>query len=236
MSATPTTVQSPQAVGFLLFPGVVQLDVTAALQVLAFSPSLDLQLVASTMGPLRSAEGLVLQPTATFETCVPLTALVVPGGGHGQATAMADGALLAFLRRQAEQVQCLASVCTGSLLLGAAGLLRGRRATTHWAFRDQLVLLGAELAGERVVVDGNLMTAAGVTAGLDLGLRLLERLCDRETAQLANLMLEYDPELPYGSGSPAAAGPERVDRFLNLGAPLLEEFRQVVEAAAADAR
>ena len=194
-------------IGFLLFPQVQQLDLTGPYEVLAMVPGARVHLVARTLDPVASATGLVLTPTVTFAECPVLDVLCVPGGS-GVNPLMEDAETLDFLRRRAEGARYLTSVCTGALVLGAAGLLRGRRATTHWAAHDLLAAFGAIPTQGRVVRDGNLITGGGVTAGIDFGLTLAAELADEATARAIQLHLEYAPAPPFEAGRPETAGPE----------------------------
>ncbi|HIK17747.1 MAG TPA: DJ-1/PfpI family protein, partial [Leptolyngbyaceae cyanobacterium M33_DOE_097] len=178
-------------IGFLIYPEVVQLDVMGAYQVLAFPPSTQVHLIWKTLSPVVSNEGLVLTPTTTLAECPPLDVICVPGGGIGQAEVMQDTEILDFLRQQSITAQYVTSVCTGSLILAAAGLLQGYKATCHWAFQDQLAMLGVEVVPQRVVIDRNRVTGAGVTSGIDFGLTLLGLLCGEQVAKMAQLMMEY---------------------------------------------
>ena len=208
------TSMEPIQVGFLIYPGVIQLDVTAAYQVLAFPPNIQLHLIAKTLEPLVSNEGLLLTPTVTLTDCPSLDVVCVPGGGMGQIEAMKDTELLDFLKHQSRTAQYVTSVCTGSLILAAAGLLQGYKAACHWAFRDHLALLGVEVLSERVVVDRQLknqrwcdrITASGVTSGIDFALTLLNVLCGEDVAKMAQLMMEYSPAPPFNAGTPETAG------------------------------
>ncbi|MEM7065174.1 MAG: DJ-1/PfpI family protein [Cyanobacteria bacterium P01_B01_bin.77] len=217
-------------VGFPIYPGVIQLDIMGAYQVLAFPPNIHVHLIGKTLSGVASNEGLILTPTATFDDCPPLDVICVPGGGMGQVAAMQDNQLLTFLKQQASTAQYVTSVCTGSMILAAAGLLQGYKATCHWAFRDQLAMLGVEVVPERVVVDcdrTNLairVTGAGVTSGIDVGLTLLVLLCDEEIAKMAQLMMEYDPAPPFQAGTPATAGEVIVAKLLQPGKPMMDAF------------
>ena len=153
-------------IGFLTYPDVIQLDITAAYQVLSFPPNTKIYLVAKTLDPVISNEGLTLTPKLDFKNSPPLDVICVPGGGMGQVQMMQDKTTLRFLQHQAKTAQYITSVCTGSLILAAAGLLQGYKATCHWAFRDQLAMLGVEVVPDRVVIDRNRVTGAGVTSGL----------------------------------------------------------------------
>ncbi|MCE1236842.1 MAG: DJ-1/PfpI family protein [Hyphomicrobiales bacterium] len=197
-------------IGFLLFPGVQQLDLTGPYEVFASAPGAEVHLVWKTLQPVATATGLVLAPTVTFADAPAFDVVCVPGGG-GVNALLTDEETLAFLRRQAESARFVTSVCTGSLVLGAAGLLQGRRATTHWNAMDFLPKFGATPVEARVVRDGRLVTAGGVTSGIDFGLTLLAELFDETTARTVGLALEYAPAPPFGDGVPSAAAPEIVE-------------------------
>ncbi|MFF8799141.1 MULTISPECIES: DJ-1/PfpI family protein [unclassified Methylobacterium] len=194
-------------IGFLVFPRVQQLDLTGPYEVLAMVPGSRVHLVAKSLSPLPSATGLVLTPTLDFAACPALDVICVPGGA-GVNPLMEDAETLGFLRRQAARARYVTSVCTGALVLGAAGLLRGKRATTHWAAHDLLAAFGAIPTEGRVVRDGNLLTGGGVTAGIDFGLTLAAELTDAATAQAIQLHLEYAPAPPFDAGRPETAGPD----------------------------
>ncbi len=183
-------------VGFLLFPKLTQLDLTGPFEVLALVPGARLHLAAASMAPVTSDSGLAIAPSVTVAECPRLDVLVVPGG-PGQVAAMEDEVLLAFVRRQAGNARYVTSVCTGSLILGAAGLLRGKRATCHWLSLDLLPLFGAEPVRERVVRDGRVTTGAGVTAGIDFALALAADIAGESVARRIQAQLEYDPRPPF---------------------------------------
>ncbi|MCJ2073851.1 DJ-1/PfpI family protein [Methylobacterium sp. J-030] len=195
----------------LLFPGLTALDLVGPQELLAGLAPGSLHLVAESAGPVASDSGLSLMATDTFETCPQeLDVLFVPGG-DGTPAQMRNARLLDFLRGRAAHSAWVTSVCTGSLILGAAGLLRGYRATSHWCVRDAVLpLLGAVPVAERVVVDRNRVTGAGISAGLDLGLALAARLRGPAYARTAQLVAEYAPDPPFRSGTPAEAGPDVV--------------------------
>lgn len=174
-------------VGFVIFPHLTQLDFTGPLQVLHRLPGSQTHIVAKTAAPVPSDCGLSLVPTATFETCGQLDLLCVPGGGVGVAVAMQDDHTVDFLKRQAAGARYVTSVCTGAFILGAAGLLNGRRATTHWAYTDLLPLVGATYEKARVVRDGNVTTAAGVASGIDFALHLVAEIAGPEVAKSIQL-------------------------------------------------
>lgn len=198
--------------GFLLFPELTQLDLTGPFEVLSRLPKSRALLIAQTLEPVRSDCGLRILPDVTFETAPKLDLLCIPGG-PGTLGAMQNPALLAYIRAAAEAAQLVTSVCTGSLLLGAAGVLRGRRAACHWAFRDLLSLTGAIPDPARVVEDGRFITGGGVTAGLDFALTLLARLQGAAFAQSVQLALEYDPAPPFNAGSPERAPPALIEAY-----------------------
>jgi len=192
-------------IAMVLFPNLTQLDLTGPYEVLSRLPGAKVDLLHHKLEPVASDRGFVLTPTATFAGyALPADILFVPGG-PGQLAAMEDAPLLDFVRRAGQAARYVTSVCTGSLVLGAAGLLLGKRATTHWAVLEQLALLGAEPVKERVVVDGNTVTGAGVSAGLDFALALAAELAGREAAERIQLMIEYDPAPPFRAGAPETA-------------------------------
>jgi cyclohexyl-isocyanide hydratase len=192
-------------VGFVLFPHLTQLDLTGPLQVLARLPQSTTHIVAKSAAPVPSDCGLGLAPTCTFESCPPLDLICIPGGTTGVIGAIGDRETIEFIRRQASGAKYVTSVCTGALILGAAGLLKGRRATTHWAFTDLLPLVGATHEKARVVRDGNVITAGGVTSGIDFGLSVVAEIADEATARTIQLGIEYDPAPPFDCGHPDRA-------------------------------
>ena len=226
--------KTPIHIGFLVYPDVTQLDATGPAQVLCRVPGAEIHLVWKTRDPVPTDAGFSIVPTDSFASCPRLDVLCVPGGG-GQAALMADDDVLRFLRKQGETAKYVTSVCTGSLLLGAAGLLTGYEATCHWAWRDLLTLFGAIPKKDRVVRDRNRITGGGVTAGIDFGLTVAAELAGDEAARLIQLSLEYDPAPPFTCGSPDAAGPERVERFRRMIQPQYERRRALVEQAVARA-
>jgi len=177
-----------------------------------------------------SVTKLVLTPDATFETCPQLDVLCVPGGA-GINGLLTDEETLAFVRAQGERARFVTSVCTGALLLGVAGLLKGKRATTHWASHDLLKALGAEPVHERVVRDGALMTGGGVTAGIDFALALVAELAGREVAEAIQLNLEYAPAPPFAAGRPETAPDAVVRAVCSRLEPILEERARLVGQA-----
>jgi cyclohexyl-isocyanide hydratase len=197
-------------IAFLLFPRLTQLDLAGPWEVLRRLPGARLHLVWKEREPVRSDSGMSILPTATFAEVPSADVLVVPGGA-GQIELMDDAETLDWLRRVGASARWVTSVCVGSFLLGAAGLLRGYRATAHWASLPLLAAYGAEPVAERVVVDRNRITGAGVTAGIDFGLELAARLDSRAVAEAIQLGIEYDPAPPFAAGHPRSASPEVVD-------------------------
>ncbi|ANI53629.1 isonitrile hydratase [Pseudomonas sp. DR 5-09] len=219
-------------IGFLLFPQVQQLDLTGPYDVLASLPDVQVHLVWKDLVPVTASTGLVLKPTTTFEDCPALDVICVPGGA-GVGPLMEDEQTLAFIKAQAAEARYVTSVCTGSLVLGAAGLLQGKRATTHWAYHDLLPTLGAIAVKDRVVRDGNLFTGGGITAGIDFALTLAQELVGVDTAQLVQLQLEYAPAPPFDSGSPETAPGAVVEEARKRAAPSLKLRKEITERAAA---
>jgi len=207
-------------IGLVLFPGLTQLDLAGPHQVFALLPETRVHLLWKTLEPVTSNEGMTILPTTTFEDCPSLDVLCVPGGAMGQVEAMTNTEILSFLQQQAETASYITSVCTGSLILAAAGLLQGYRAACHWAYRDQLAMLGVEVDTARVAIDRNRITGGGVTAGIDFGLVLAAKLCGEETAKTIQLLLEYNPAPPYNAGSPEQAGTAFVEQVQALGKEL----------------
>lgn len=219
--------------GLLLFPNVTQLDLTGPYEVLARVPGARVHLLWKTLDPVRSDTGLTILPTVTLAEAPPLDLIMVPGGG-GINALLTDEEVLDFLEERASSTRYLAGICTGSLVLGAAGLLDGKRAGTHWASRDFLSAFGATPVAERVVVDGTLFTGGGVTAGIDVALRIVGELIDETAAKLVQLSIEYDPQPPFDAGSPDRAG-ERVTADLLVRMRPMLEARAAAVAAGADA-
>ncbi len=198
-------------IGMLLYPGLTQLDLTAPYEVLHRVRGAEIHLLWKNLEPVRDEATMAIVPTRRLADCPDLDVVFIPGG-HGQAAAAADPEVLDFVRRQGEQAAWVTSVCTGSLLLGAAGLLEGYEATTHWAYTDLLAGFGATHKPGRVVVDRNRVTAGGVTAGIDFGLTLVASLAGEHVAQGLQLGLEYDPAPPFEGGHPDRADPDLVAR------------------------
>ena len=191
-------------IGALIFPDMNQLDFTGPFEVLARLPGARFHLLWKNKKPVRDIHGLMLTPTTTLVRCPPLDILIVPGGG-GQEALMEDDAVISFIRQRASQARVVLSVCTGALLCGAAGLLIGRPATTHWAALDLLALFGAIPSAQRVVSSGNMITCAGVTSGIDGALAAAAQMIGADRARMIQLAMEYAPEPPFHSGSISAA-------------------------------
>jgi cyclohexyl-isocyanide hydratase len=205
-------------IGSLLFEGVDQIDLTGPFEVLSRIPNSTYRIYGKTTAAVRDVKGLRLTPDATLADAPPLDVLHVPGG-FGQEALMEDEEVLAWIRQQAKGACRIFSVCTGALLCGAAGLLKGRKATTHWASFHLLPFFGAIPVNERVVVDGSYVLAAGVTAGIDGALRLAAELRGDDAARMTQLYMAYAPEPPFNSGTPETAPPA-----------ILQQARQSVQA------
>jgi cyclohexyl-isocyanide hydratase len=203
-------------VGFVIFPGITQLDFTGPFEVLsrlATPPSLSVpskfprsktHVIAKTLEPVSSDRGLRILPTCTFDNASSLNLICVPGGA-GVVDALADVETVDFIRRQGGRAQFVTSVCTGAFLLGAAGLLKGRRAATHWAYVDLLPLVGASHEKGRIVRDGNIFTSGGVTSGIDFAFRIVAEVARSEVAKAIQLAIEYDPSPEFDAGHPDKA-------------------------------
>ena len=215
-------------IGALIYPNMDQADFTAPFEVLSRIPESTFHVIGSNRNPVRDVHGLILTPEITFPETPRLDVLVVPGGA-GQEERMHDEETLSFIRDQARTAQYLFSVCTGALLCGAAGLLRGVKSTTHWAAFHLLEYFGAIPVNSRVVVDGRHISAAGVTAGLDGSLRLVSLLCGDDIAQQIQLSIEYSPEPIFNAGNPLTAPSEIVNSVRN-------SFQKITDRRLATAR
>ncbi|UYP76064.1 DJ-1/PfpI family protein [Pantoea dispersa] len=220
------------SIGLLLFPALTQLDLTGPFEVFARAPDTKVHLIWKNLDPVVSDRGMAIQPTTTFDACPALDIICIPGG-PGQINLMKDEEVLSFIRAQSKQAKLVTSVCTGSLVLGAAGLLEGYKATTHWASLDQLALLGAEPVNERVVRDRNRITGAGVTSGIDFALSVVSEMFGPDIAQNIQLHMEYDPAPPFDCGSPRSASEEQLKKAQQQVAPFVEKRRQATLKAAA---
>jgi len=221
----------PLIVAFLVYPNVTQLDFTGPAQVLSRLGDATLHYVWRNLPPVPTDSGFSILPTATFEDVASADILCVPGG-FGCIDVMEDEEALAWVRAVGERAQWVTSVCTGSLILGAAGLLQGYRATTHWNWHDYLPLFGAKPARERVVFDRNRVTGGGVTAGVDFALALTAAVRGEEFAKGVQLALEYDPQPPFRSGSPEDAGPDLTEQVRDRTRHIAPDRERRVKAVA----
>jgi cyclohexyl-isocyanide hydratase len=213
--------QPPLQIAMLLYPGLTLLDLIGPQTV--FSWFADIHLVWKTRDPVISDTGIGILPTSTFQDCPRELDLLFVPGGMGQQPIMQDAEALAFLADRAPGAKYVTSVCGGSLLLAAAGLLKGYKATSHWSSREALRMFGAEPVDARVVVDRNRITGGGVTAGIDFGLVVLAKLRGEEAAKMTQLAMEYDPEPPFDAGNPKSAGPAIVDQAMSFVAAEMEK-------------
>ena len=223
---------APLQIGLLIFPKVTQLDLTGPVQVFSSVPGARLHLLWKRIEPVPSDSVLTLTPTTTFAECPQCDVICVPGG-FGTDEMVNDEEVLAFLRRQAASAKYVTSVCTGSLVLGAAGLVKGYRAATHWSAREHLAAFGAIPSNERVCVDRNRVTGGGVTAGIDFALTLVSLLVGRTTAEAIQLRLEYNPAPPFNAGSPDTAPAEVLALMKERVAPFQVRRLDAAKRAAA---
>ena len=212
-------------IGFIVFPNMTQLDMTGPAQVLSRLPGARVHYIWKTLEPVMTDSGFAIVPTTAFDSCPQLDILVQPGG-IGVLSLIEDGAVLSFLKPQGENAQYVCSVCNGSLVLGAAGLLKGHNSACHWAWGRELEKYGANFVKSRVVEDRNRISGGGVTAGIDFGFTLFAKIAGKEAAKTLQLGLEYDPEPPFDCGNPDKAGPERVAAILELNKRRLAAFRE----------
>ena len=219
---------APLQIGMLLYPGLTLLDLVGPQAVLGWHGRT--HLLWKTLDPVLSDSGVAVRPTATLADCpADLDVLFVPGG-MGTAAVMEDADILGFLRDRGGRARYVTSVCWGSLLLAAAGLMRGYRATSHWAACEALAVMGVEVVRERVVIDRNRISGGGVTAGIDFGLVLLAQLRGETAAKMTQLMLEYDPQPPFDCGTPASAGSALTDMALGEIAGIRLETMRIARA------
>jgi cyclohexyl-isocyanide hydratase len=212
--AAAAAAQGNEQIVMLVYPGMTALDLVGPQQVFGYTMGTKVHLVWKTKDPVVSDTGLSILPTKTFAECPdPVDILFVPGGGAETIALMEDAQVIQFLKARGKTARLVTSVCSGSLVLGAAGLLRGYKATSHWAVRDVLPLLGATAVNERVVQDRNRITAGGITSGIDFGLRIAAQLRGEEYARSLELTLEYNPQPPFGTGTPEKAG-ERITKTM----------------------
>ena len=227
-------------VGFVIFPGITQLDFTGPFEVLSrlgTPPSLSApskfpqartHVVAKTMLPVSSDRGLGIMPTCTFQSCPPLDLICLPGGS-GVVDALADVETVDFVRREGARAEYVTSVCMGAFLLGAAGLLKGRRAATHWAYVDLLPLVGARHEKGRVVRDGNVFTSGGVSAGIDFAFSIVAEIAGPEVAKAIQLGIEYDPSPPFDAGHPDKASEAAKALMVQRNEKALTGIQQALE-------
>jgi cyclohexyl-isocyanide hydratase len=215
-------------IGLLTFPRVQQLDLTGPYEVFATLPDTNLHLIWKTLTPITTATGLILTPTTTIADCPPLDIICIPGG-IGINALLTDQTILDFIKTQANTARYITSVCTGALVLGAAGLLTGKRATTHWSAMDFLPAFGAIPTHARVVRDGNLFTGGGVTAGIDFALTLVAELAGQPAAEAIQLTLEYAPAPPFNAGTPATAPAETLATARSRGAASRAEREAIIK-------
>ncbi len=215
-------------IGFILFPRLTQLDLTGPYEVFARLPDTQVLLLAKTLDPIVTEKGLAILPNGTFDAAPQLDVICVPGG-PGINDCLQDEVLLQFLRRQSKGARYVTSVCTGALILAAAGLLEGYQATTHWLSLDLLRQFDVEVRIERVVQDRNRITGGGVTAGIDFGLAIAAALFDQTTAEAIQLMMEYNPQPPFDSGHPTTASKEVIEKVELAAAPYQEERKRIIE-------
>ena len=218
--------------GFILYPQVTQLDFTGPLQFLGRLPGAECYIIAKDTAPLKTDGALSVVPTHSFADAPQMDLICVPGG-FGVKAAIEDADTVNFVKQQGAGARYITSVCTGALLLGAAGLLTGRRATTHWAYTDLLKLFGAEYEAARVVQDGSVFTSGGVTAGIDFALTVVAALKGEGFAKGLQLALEYDPQPPFADGQPSRADAQILERVQPLYADQVEATAQAIRTAIA---
>jgi cyclohexyl-isocyanide hydratase len=219
-------------IGFVIFPDLTQLDFTGPLQVLSRLPQSATHIVLKSTAPVPSDCGLGLVPTHTFANCPPLDLICIPGGSEGVAGIINDRETIEFVRQQAGAAKYVTSVCTGAFVLGVAGLLKGRRATTHWAYTGLLPLVGATHEKARVVKDGNVITGGGVTAGIDFGLSVVAEIAGETVARKIQLGIEYDPAPPFDSGHPDKAPTLKSELLSARYDGFISMYRKRIEQAA----
>ena len=218
-------------VGFLIYPQITQLDMTGPFEVLSRVPDTAVHVIWKRIEPVVSDVGLTIMPTTTIAQCPDLDMICIPGG-PGQVDLMDDEEIIGFVNRQGRQAKYVTSVCTGALVLGAAGLLDGYKATTHWSSMDNLPLFGATPVKTRVCIDRNRITGGGITAGIDFGLTIAQMLADEKTAAAIELSLEYNPAPPCSAGSPDTAPSDVLAKVSADYAPLLERRKAASKQAA----
>jgi cyclohexyl-isocyanide hydratase len=216
-------------IGMILFPALTQLDLTGPHEVFGRIPGAEVLLLAENLQPVTSDDGLLLTPNCTFETSPQIDVLCVPGG-RGIFDAMQNRLLITYLQQQSKEAAFITSVCTGSIILAAAGLLTGFKATTHWLSLNLLRLFpGVEVVEERVVIDRNRITGGGVTAGIDFGLHVAKELSNEEVAKEIQLMMEYNPKPPFNAGTPKTADKKIVDRVVSSRKEIQQQRAELIK-------
>jgi len=215
-------------IGMVIFPNLTQLDLTGPYEVFGRLPATKVLLIAESLEPLKSDNGLLLTPDETFDTAPLVDILFIPGG-RGIFEAMQNEKLINFLQQQAVNAKYITSVCTGSLVLASAGLLTGYKATTHWLSLHLLKMFNVEVVEERVVIDRNRITGGGVTAGIDFGLFVVAKLFGEDAAKETQLMMEYNPAPPFNAGSPKTAEKEIVDRVIATRKDIQKEREELIK-------
>ena len=198
--------------GFFIFDQMQLLDFAAPYDAFSSTPDMEVSLFSESLKPITTMGGLSFSPDHDINTLLPLDVLCIPGG-NGVNRFLNNEPVLDFIRKEANEVRFLTSICTGSLILGASGLLKGRKATTHWSAMEFLPLFGAIPVEERVVVDGHIITAGGITAGMDFGLVIIAKLLGEDTAKKTQLLMQYDPEPPFDCGTPEKAPKALVEQL-----------------------
>lgn len=233
MSSFPAHWHGAEKIAFLAYPEFTALDLAGPHYMLGSLMGASTFIVANSRAPVVSDMKLTLVPSHTFDDCPPdLDIICVPGGTTGTLAAMQDEATIAFLKDRGARAKYITSVCTGSLVLGAAGLLSGYKATSHWVTRDLLKIFGAEPVNERVVIDRNRITGGGVTAGIDFGLTLVAKLRDADYARGMQLLAEYQPQPPFDAGTPERAPPSTTKMMTDMFAPFVDSARQTAQSIA----
>jgi cyclohexyl-isocyanide hydratase len=229
---TPTNWMGSEKIAFLIYPEFTALDMVGPHQMLTGLMGATTHVVGKTRDIIKSDTGLLFQPTASFDECPQdLDVICVPGGASGTLDAIKDDATIQFLKDRGSRAKFVTSVCTGSLVLGAAGLLTGYKATSHWATTSLLPIFGAIPTEGRFVQDRNRITGGGVTAGIDFGLSLVGKLRGREYAECVQLMAEYAPEPPYDAGTPKKAPPEVTKMIDDMFVDFLKQAQEIGRAA-----
>jgi cyclohexyl-isocyanide hydratase len=220
-------------IGILIFPDIMQLDMTGPHEVFTKMPDTEVLLIWKTLDPIVAGGGMRILPDVTYETCPELDLICVPGGG-GMNRLLNDSETLDFIREKAETARFITSVCTGSLVLAAAGLLKGKRSACHWMSRDMLSEFGAIPDSSRVVIDGKFISGGGVTAGIDFGLTVAAEVFGEEVAKSIQLGIEYNPQPPFNAGSPEDAGPDIENAARTAASERQAERLDAVKQAAAN--